>query len=137
MRYERTDLIIGTVSEGLSALAEGRHGDPFSILGRHQYGELTVVRALLPGALSVEVIERDSGRILATLDYIHAGGLFAGVIGSTAPYLFRIQWPDAVQETEDPYSFPPLLGSERQGAAGKAAGVPVQAPVRAVLARLD
>lgn len=110
MRYERTDLIIGTVTEGLNALADGRHGDPFSILGRHQYGELTVVRALLPGALSVEVIERDSGRSLAVLENIHAGGLYAGVIGSTAPYLFRIQWPDAVQESEDPYSFAPLLG---------------------------
>jgi 1,4-alpha-glucan branching enzyme len=110
MRYERTDLIIGTVTEGLNALVDGRHGDPFSILGRHQYGELTVMRALLPGALSVEVVERDSGRILAALENIHAGGLFAGVIGSTAPYLFRIQWPDAVQETEDPYSFAPLLG---------------------------
>lgn len=54
MRYERTDLIIGTVTEALNALVDGRHGDPFSILGRHQYGELTVVRALLPGALSVE-----------------------------------------------------------------------------------
>ena len=110
MIHERTDLVIGTVNEGLNALVDGRHGDPFSILGRHQYGDLTVVRVLLPGALSVEVIERDSGRNLALLDIIHAGGLFAGVIGSAAPYLYRIQWPEAVQETEDPYSFGPLLG---------------------------
>ena len=27
-----------------------------------------------------------------------------------APYLLRIAWPGAVQETEDPYSFGPLLG---------------------------
>src|SRR5204862_355527 len=26
------------------------------------------------------------------------------------PYLLRISWPDAVQETEDPFSFGPLLG---------------------------
>ncbi|CDZ41001.1 1,4-alpha-glucan branching protein GlgB [Neorhizobium galegae] len=110
MRYERTDLMIGTVREGLAALVEGRHGDPFSILGRHQYGNLTVVRALLPGALSVEVVEADTGKVLAELETIHEGGLFAGVTGSTAPYFFRIQWPDAVQEMEDPYSFPLLLG---------------------------
>ncbi|CAN7192657.1 1,4-alpha-glucan branching protein GlgB [Neorhizobium tomejilense] len=110
MRYERTDLMIGTVQEGLQALVEGRHGDPFSILGRHQYGNLTVVRALLPGALSVEVVEADTGKVLAELETIHEGGLFAGVTGSTAPYFFRIRWPDAMQEMEDPYSFPLLLG---------------------------
>jgi hypothetical protein len=110
MRYERTDLMIGTVQEGLQALVEGRHGDPFSILGRHQYGNLTVVRALLPGALSVEVVEADTGKVLAELETIHEGGLFAGVTGSTTPYLFRIHWPDSIQEMEDPYSFPLLLG---------------------------
>ncbi|MBP1842382.1 1,4-alpha-glucan branching enzyme [Rhizobium petrolearium] len=110
MRYERTDLMIGTVREGLQALVEGRHGDPFSILGRHQYGDLTIVRAFLPGALSVQVVEADTSKVLAELETIHEGGLFAGVTGSTTPYLFRIRWPDAVQETEDPYSFAPLLG---------------------------
>ncbi|TCU37852.1 1,4-alpha-glucan branching protein GlgB [Rhizobium azibense] len=110
MRYERTDLMIGTVQEGLQALVEGRHGDPFAILGRHQYGDLTVVRALLPGAASVDVIEADTGRVVTRLETIHEGGLFAGAIGSTTNYLFRINWPDAVQETEDPYSFGLLLG---------------------------
>ncbi len=110
MRYERTDLMIGTVQEGLQALVEGRHGDPFSILGRHQYGDFTVVRALLPGAASVDVVEADTGGVLTRLETIHEGGLFAGAIGSTTNYLFRINWPDAVQETEDPYSFGLLLG---------------------------
>jgi len=110
MRYERTDLIIGTVEEGLQALVDGRHGDPFSILGRHQYGDLTVVRVLLPGALSVEVVERDTAKVVAELDSIHPGGLFAGVTNSTAPYFLRIEWPEAIQETEDSYSYPPLLG---------------------------
>lgn len=110
MRYERSDLMIGTVREGLQALVEGQHGDPFSILGRHQYGDLTIVRAFLPGALSVQVVEADTSKVLAELETIHEGGLFAGVTGSTTPYLFRIRWPDAVQETEDPYSFAPLLG---------------------------
>ncbi|TDK37448.1 1,4-alpha-glucan branching protein GlgB [Rhizobium deserti] len=110
MRYERTDLMTGTVQEGLQALVDGRHGDPFSILGRHQYGELIVVRALLPGALTVEVIEAETGKVLAELEPIHEGGLFAGLTGSMAPYRFRIHWPDAVQEMEDPYSFGMLLG---------------------------
>jgi 1,4-alpha-glucan branching enzyme len=110
MRYERADLMTGMVQEGLQALAEGRHGDPFSILGRHLYGDLTVVRTLLPGALSVSVIESETGRAIAELEPIHEVGIFAGLVGSSAPYRLWIQWPDAVQETEDPYSFPPLLG---------------------------
>ncbi|MEZ2126895.1 MULTISPECIES: 1,4-alpha-glucan branching protein GlgB [unclassified Sinorhizobium] len=110
MRYEPSELMIGTVQEGLQALVEGRHGDPFSILGRHQYGNLTVVRTLLPGALAVDVVEPDTNRVLSRLETIHDGGLFAGAIGGAASYLFRIQWQDAVQETEDPYSFGLLLG---------------------------
>ncbi|MBB4184723.1 1,4-alpha-glucan branching enzyme [Sinorhizobium terangae] len=110
MRYERADLMIGTVAEGLQALVEGRHGDPFSILGRHRYDDLNVVRALLPGAVSVDVVESDTNRALTRLELIHEGGLFAGAIGSVASYRLRIHWPDAVQETEDPYSFGLLLG---------------------------
>lgn len=110
MRYERAELMTGMVQEGLQALAEGRHGDPFSMLGRHQYGDLTVVRTLLPGALSVSVIESETGRVMAELEPIHDVGIFAGLVDSPTSYRLRIEWPDAVQETEDPYSFPPLLG---------------------------
>ncbi|MCA1404435.1 1,4-alpha-glucan branching protein GlgB [Ensifer sp. IC3342] len=110
MRYERADLMIGTVAEGLQALVEGRHGDPFSILGRHRYDDLNVVRALLPGAVSVDVVESETSRELTRLELIHEGGIFAGAISGAASYLLRIHWPDAVQETEDPYSFGPLLG---------------------------
>ncbi|WEX88555.1 1,4-alpha-glucan branching protein GlgB [Sinorhizobium garamanticum] len=110
MRYERADLMIGTVAEGLQALVEGRHGDPFSILGRHRYDDLNVVRTFLPGAVSVDVVESDTKRALTRLEMIHDGGLFAGAIGGAASYRLRIHWPDAVQETEDPYSFGLLLG---------------------------
>ncbi|THK34865.1 1,4-alpha-glucan branching protein GlgB [Ensifer sp. MPMI2T] len=110
MRYERADLMIGTVAEGLQALVQGRHGDPFSILGRHRYDDLNVVRALLPGAVSVDVVEFNTSRAPTRLEMIHDGGLFAGAVAGAASYLLRIHWPDAVQETEDPYSFGLLLG---------------------------
>ncbi|NLS03951.1 1,4-alpha-glucan branching protein GlgB [Rhizobium sp. P32RR-XVIII] len=110
MRHERADLMIGTAQEALQDLIEGRQGDPFSILGLHQYGDLTVIRALLPGAISVDVVEVGTNRVLTRLETIHPGGLFAGAIGSPTKYLFRINWPDAVQETEDPYAFGLLLG---------------------------
>ncbi|CDM61043.1 MULTISPECIES: 1,4-alpha-glucan branching protein GlgB [Rhizobium] len=110
MRYERADLMIGTVQEALQEIVEGRHGDPFSILGPHQYGDLTVIRALLPAAISVDVVEVGTNRVLTRLETIHAGGLFAGAISSPTRYLFRINWPDAMQETEDPYALGLLLG---------------------------
>ena len=34
----------------------------------------------------------------------------ASCVARRSPYRLRIDWPDAVQETEDPYSFGPLLG---------------------------
>src|SRR6201992_1293746 len=36
--------------------------------------------------------------------------MFDGTVADGSPYALRITWPDAVQETEDPYSFGPLLG---------------------------
>ena len=41
---------------------------------------------------------------LGRLEHVQPDGLFAGVVSDRAPYLLRIAWPDAVQETEDPYS---------------------------------
>jgi 1,4-alpha-glucan branching enzyme len=68
-----------------------------------------VIRVLLPGARAVEVLRRSDrkpiGRLEAALE-----GLFEGTVVDRAPYLLRIEWPGAVQETEDPYSFGPLLG---------------------------
>jgi 1,4-alpha-glucan branching enzyme len=92
------------------ALAHARHGDPFALLGPHQTPAGPAVRALLPGAQSVEVVRRSDGARLGRLEPIAPHGLFHGLVSERAPYLLRITWPDAVQETEDPYSFGPLLG---------------------------
>jgi 1,4-alpha-glucan branching enzyme len=93
----------------IQALLQGRHGDPFALLGRHTTAAGDVVRALLPGARAVQVLARD-GTELATLAPVQADGLFEGLVPE-APYLLRIEWPGPVfQETEDPYSFGLLLG---------------------------
>ncbi|HET6182522.1 MAG TPA: 1,4-alpha-glucan branching protein GlgB [Acetobacteraceae bacterium] len=91
------------------ALANGRLGDPFAVLGSHDTPEGRVIRAFLPGAERVEVIAREHGHHLAELAPAEPAGLFAARIASAAPYLLRIHWPGAVQETEDPYSFGLLL----------------------------
>ena len=117
-------------SSVIEALIVARHGDPFAVLGPHRVGVSNVVRALLPNAISVEVLARasskDSARSLGTLVRIHDAGLFEGSIGdfsavdgdATADvpaYRLRVVWPTSdgstsTQEIDDPYSFGPLLG---------------------------
>jgi 1,4-alpha-glucan branching enzyme len=92
------------------ALASGTCGDPFAVLGPHETATGRVVRAFVPGALEVEVLARASGESLSHLAPIEPAGLFVGRTNGRQPYRLRIAWPDAVQETEDPYCFGPLLG---------------------------
>ncbi len=92
------------------ALAHARLKDPFAVLGPHEGPHGRLVRAFLPGAGRVEVVSRDGARRLGVLTSGEPPGLFAGRVDTAEPYLLRIQWPGAVQETEDPYSFGLLLG---------------------------
>ncbi len=94
----------------VQALVEGRHGDPFGVLGSHPADAGSIIRAFMPGALSVEVLARETGQALTRLQLVHPGGLFSGRLDQPAPYRLRIQWPEAIQEMEDPYSFGLLLG---------------------------
>ncbi|MBY3214753.1 1,4-alpha-glucan branching protein GlgB [Rhizobium laguerreae] len=110
MNVERSELLAGIGQDALWALIEGRHGDPFSILGPHQSGGMTIVRAYLPGAEAVDLIDATSGRVVTPFSIAHPSGLFAAAASSRTGYRLRITWPDAVQITEDPYSFGLLLG---------------------------
>jgi 1,4-alpha-glucan branching enzyme len=92
------------------ALAAARHREPFAVLGPHDGAEGRVVRAILPGARAVEVLRRADRQVLGRLGEGQAAGVFEGRVSDASPYLLRIEWPQAVQETEDPYSFGPLLG---------------------------
>jgi len=88
------------------AIFHGRMGDPFSVLGPHEaVATGRVIRAFLPGARSVVALDRSSREELCRLHETAVPGLFVGRPGSNAGYLLRIEWPEATQETEDPYSF--------------------------------
>jgi 1,4-alpha-glucan branching enzyme len=97
-------------AESVRALAHGLHPNPFGVLGPQNSPEGPVIRAYLPGAGKVEVLRRRDGAVLAPLQPTHESGLFENLVGEATPYLFRIYWPQAIQETEDPYSFGLLLG---------------------------
>ncbi|MCE8029213.1 1,4-alpha-glucan branching protein GlgB [Halomonas daqingensis] len=92
------------------ALANGRHPDPFAVLGMHAQGDGYALRVYLPGAQGVEVLRRDSERIEGQLSELGTPGLFVIALDEAFAYRLRIHWSDGVQETEDPYSFGLLLG---------------------------
>ena len=103
-------LILPSISPDLAGqLSAGCLRDPFAILGPLQTDAGRYVRVFLPGAQAVEVVARDDGRLLGTLSPAQPDGLFAGLADGLDPYRFRIQWPGAVQEIEDSYSFDLLL----------------------------
>jgi 1,4-alpha-glucan branching enzyme len=105
------DIFFGVEADGIKALIEGRHGDPFSILGIHRCADgLPCVRVFLPGASGVDIIDRESGALLVPADLVHPSGVFAAVLPEQTSYSLRIRWPDAIQTTDDPYRFAPLLG---------------------------
>ena len=110
MSLDRSELLAGVDPYAAAALVEGRHGDPFSILGRHHVAGTDVVRALMPGAVAVDVLNQDSNAVTGSLELVHPGGLFAGAAGTQSRYSLKITWPEAVQIIEDPYSFGLLLG---------------------------
>jgi len=95
----------------VEAIVQGRHGDPFSVLGRHGDGA-PVVRTFQPQAARVSVVD-DKGAILAELERVHAAGLFeGGVKGLKASqrYRLRLEAHGRSWDVEDPYRFDPVLG---------------------------
>ena len=99
--------------DDVEALAAARHGDPFAVLGVHEYQGALWARTVQPGAAGVEVIDASSGRAVANLKPVHADGVFEGRIPRrrrSFAYRLRIRWDAATCEIEDPYRFPPVLG---------------------------
>jgi 1,4-alpha-glucan branching enzyme len=94
----------------IEALARAEHGDPFALLGPHLHGSGAIVRAWLPGALRVELLDGGNGNLLGELEQHKIPGLFSIALKELGRYRYRIHWGGGIQETEDPYSFGPLLG---------------------------
>ncbi|CAI8938731.1 1,4-alpha-glucan branching protein GlgB [Pseudomonas sp. MG-9] len=98
-------------AQDIDALVRAEHHDPFSILGPHGDGAGgQFIRAYLPGALKVEVLDKDSGEERGELTATETPGLFVGHFAQARPYLLRTRWAGGEQVAEDPYSFGQLLG---------------------------
>ncbi len=90
------------------------HGDPFAVLGPHAdaAGRLWL-RAMLPGAEHVAVLDAGHGDLLGTLALRHADGLFEGPLSTAGrpDYRLQVRWADGSSALiDDPYRFPPVLG---------------------------
>src|SRR5215831_11041950 len=97
-------------ASALDALLEGHLNDPFAVLGPHSTAKGRIVRAFLPGALSVEARGSDGALMAPLAASLTHSGVFAGLLPADAGrYVLRIHWPESVQDTEDPYSFGPVL----------------------------
>ena len=96
----------------IALLEEGRHPDPFAVLGRHSVDDTALVRAFLPGANYVELVT-DEGEARRTTAMIGSGdGLFEAPWPEQLPYRLRVAWPGGVTETADPYGFGLLLSED-------------------------
>jgi 1,4-alpha-glucan branching enzyme len=93
------------------AVVDGTHNDPFAVLGPHRERGRRVVRAFMPQAAAVELVD-GRGTVVARMDRVHPGGLFAVPV---PPRLrrYRLKITDHrghAYALEDCYRFPTTLG---------------------------
>ena len=93
-----------------AAITEGRHGDPFAVLGPHQRGRETVVTVFIPGATALWLLPAGKGTKPVEAEAVQGfPGLFQ-VATKTRDYRLRAEGPHGSWEFEDAYRFGPVLG---------------------------
>ena len=96
-------------SEAIAAIVEGRHADPFAVLGLHEVDGATMLRAYVPGAQTVDATTEE-GVMLARLVARHPGGFFEGQLPRRTRYRLRAANADGTWTVDDAYAFGPVLG---------------------------
>ncbi len=98
------------------ALLAARHGDPFAVLGMHADASgAQCVRALLPGADAVELIDAADGTPVGPLKRRHADGFFETRTRRRKrfDYRLRVRWHDGSEgEYADAYAYGPQLSDD-------------------------
>jgi 1,4-alpha-glucan branching enzyme len=97
----------------IDAIVEGRHADPFKVLGVHPVGKTFVARAFLPGA---DIVQAQSlkGEDLGALERRHPAGFFEGKINAKTlqPLRFACANGGGRWIASDAYSIGPVLGPQ-------------------------
>ena len=111
--------MISTVSIfEMNLIINCEHKDPHTILGMHEVlhddREVVAVRAFLPGAKELYVIDKNDEEKVYKAERIHEDGFFEAVIDDRNKwfeYLFHIvYWDGNERVTPDIYSFQPTVG---------------------------
>ncbi|NDJ55980.1 1,4-alpha-glucan branching enzyme [Enterobacteriaceae bacterium 4M9] len=96
----------------IDALIAGHFADPFSVLGMHSTEQGLEVRALLPDATEVWVIESKNGRKVGKLECLDSRGFFSAVLARRKTpfrYQLAVNWHGQQNLIDDPYRFGRLL----------------------------
>ncbi len=108
---DRAEMTKPVRDDRMTSIVAGDDHDPFSYLGMHADSGDLVVRAFHPGASSVTVIDRESGKEVLELPRQHEAGLFAGHIARERfAYKLKVRGNGWETVIDDPYCFGPLLG---------------------------
>ena len=97
----------------IAAITEARHGDPFSFLGMHRTSGGICVRAMLPDAQEMAVVELATGKVAANGVRVHPDGFFVATVADRNEpfrYRLRVSGGGVEREFDDIYRFPPVLG---------------------------
>jgi 1,4-alpha-glucan branching enzyme len=103
----------GATAADIEAIVAARHADPFAVLGPHETASGLVVRAFVPGAVSLWLLSEEGIRVAAFVCR-HAAGFFETCLADRPqrfPYRLRAENAGGAWELHDPYAFPPLLGA--------------------------
>ncbi len=94
------------------AIVRATHGDPFAVLGMHATDGGVSVRAFLPNAARVAVVDIASQTVALELIRIDDAGFFAGDAAGRGRFAYRLRvtYGSTTLDVEDPYRFPPILG---------------------------
>ena len=112
----------------IELICAGRHGDPFAMLGPHLPGESGdkntspnqrfVIRAFIPSAKQVSVVDSVSGAQLAIMAQLHTDGFYEALVKlpnhfeHSPRYQLKIEFTSGViQIIDDPYRFGTLLSA--------------------------
>ena len=97
----------------IEAIVNGRHADPFKILGLHTSGKSWIARAFIPGAEKV-VAQSADGQNLGELTRRHDAGFFEGQIKTTKAQVLQFACSNAGGQwvVTDAYSVGPVLGPQ-------------------------
>ena len=123
----------------IDAIVGAYHGDPFAILGPHEFENGVVIRTFMPQASNVEVLI-DGGTNYA-MKRVHPHGFYELFLpGQRLPVSYKLRWFDFEEREhlqEDPYRFPQSLNDYDQYLMAEGTHAHIYEKLGAHIAELD